>query len=214
MSSEQGARERAMWNARYAEKDFVWTVTPNRFLVAEAADLKPGRALDLAAGEARNAVWLAEQGWTALAVDFSDVGLEKGRQLAAARKVEDRVAFEVADLNDYVPEKGAFDLVAVFYLQMPQGRLVPILKRAAEAVAPGGTLLLVAHDSTNLANGYGGPQNPDMLYTAAEVVAALGDMLEIEKAGPVDRIVETDSGTRTAIDCLVRARREPFAVRL
>ncbi len=207
MSSDQSASERAMWNTRYGEKDFVWTVTANRFLVAEAANLKPGRALDLAAGEARNAVWLAEQGWTALAVDFSDVGLEKGRQLAAARKVEDRVAFEVADLRDYVPETGAFDLVAIFYLQIPQAALAPILKRAAQAVAPGGTLLLVAHDSSNLADGYGGPQNPDMLYTAAEVAAALGGVLEIEKAGPVDRPVETDSGTRTAIDCLVRARR-------
>ena len=207
MPSEHGARERAMWNARYAEKEFVWTATANRFLVAEAADLKPGRALDLAAGEGRNAVWLAEQGWTALAVDFSDVGLEKGKRLAAALNVADRVTFAVADLSDYVPEKRAFDLVAIFYLQLPQAALVPILKRAAEAVAPGGTLLLVAHDSSNLAHGYGGPQNPDMLYTAAEVVAALGGSLAIEKAGPVDRPVETDSGTRIAIDCLVRARR-------
>ena len=207
MPSDQGARERAMWNERYASKDFVWTVTANRFLVAEAADLKPGRALDLAAGEARNAVWLAEQGWTVLAVDFSDVGLEKGRQLAAARKVEERVAFAVADLRDYVPEAGAFDLVAIFYLQLPQAALRPILKRAAEAVAPGGTLLVVAHDSSNLANGHGGPQNPDMLYTADDVVAALDGVLEIEKAGPVDRVVETDAGPKTAIDCLVRAKR-------
>lgn len=207
MSSDQGARERALWNERYAEKDFVWTATANRFLVAEAADLKPGRALDLAAGEARNAVWLAEQGWTALAVDFSDVGLEKGRKLAAARKVADRVSFETADLRDYVPERQAFDLVALFYLQLPQAVLAPILKRAAEAVAPGGTLLLVAHDSSNLAHGHGGPQNPDMLYTAEDVVAALDGMLEIEKAGPVDRPVETDDGTKIAIDCLVRARR-------
>ncbi len=204
---QETARERAMWNERYAAKDFVWTVTPNRFLVEEAADLAPGRALDLAAGEARNAVWLAEKGWRALAVDFSEIALDKGVQLAESRHVADRLEVEAADLRDYVPEPGGFDLVAVFYLHMAWDELVPIIERAAEAVAPGGTFLLVAHDSTNLANGHGGPQNPDVLYTANQVVAAIGDRLTIEKAGSVTRQVETDIGIKIAIDCLVRAKR-------
>jgi SAM-dependent methyltransferase len=205
--SERSARERAQWNERYTEKAFVWTIEPNRFLVEEAAGLPAGRALDLAAGEARNAVWLAEQGWQALAVDFADVGLDKGRQLAAARNVADKVRFETADLRAYTPEKAGFDLVAVFYLQIPKAELAPIIERAAAAVAPGGIFLLVAHDSSNLANGYGGPQNPDMLYTASDVVATLGDGLAIEKAGTVERPVKTEAGTKVAIDCLVRAKR-------
>ena len=199
--------ERAMWNTRYAEKELVWTANANQFLVAEAAGLMPGRAIDLAAGEARNAVWLAEQGWAAHAVDFSEAGLDKGRQLAEARKVADRVTFETADLRDYVPEMRGFDLVALFYLHLPWQALAPIIRRAADAVAPGGTLLVVGHDSANLANGYGGPQNPDVLFSADQVTAALGGTLEIEKSGQVNRTVKTDTGTKTAIDCLVRAKR-------
>jgi SAM-dependent methyltransferase len=203
----QPTAERDNWNRRYAAKEFIWTVEANRFLVAEAAGLSPGRALDLAAGEGRNAVWLAEHGWTVRAVDFSDVGIEKGKQLAAARKVADRIHFHVADLRGYEPEAHRFDLVVLMYLQLPWAELRPILVLAARAVAPGGTLLVVAHDAANLKQGYGGPQQPEVLYTAEQVVAALGRELDIEKASPVERPVETDDGTKVAIDCLVRARR-------
>lgn len=200
--------KREDWNRRYSEKDFVWTVDPNRFLTAEVQSLSPGRALDLAAGEGRNAVWLAEQGWTVRAIDFSDVGIEKGRRLAAARNVADKIDFVVADLCDYQFEIDRFDLVVLFYLQLPQHELAPIIERAARAVAPGGTFLLVAHDSANLTHGYGGPQDPHVLCTAEQVVAALRGELEIEKATPVDRPVQTDDGVKVAIDCLVRARRQ------
>jgi len=200
--------EREDWNQRYEGKEFLWTVEANRFVAAEVAGLSPGRALDLAAGEGRNAVWLAEQGWTVRAVDFSDVAIEKGKQLAAARNVADRVDFEVADLRAHEPEAHRYDLVVLLYLQLPQAQLVPIVQRAARAVAPGGTFLVVGHDTENLTRGHGGPRHPDVLYTADEVVAALGEELTIEKAGPVERPVETDGGPKVAIDCLVRARRE------
>ncbi|MFM0289305.1 class I SAM-dependent methyltransferase [Paraburkholderia megapolitana] len=195
------------WNRRYATKDFIWTVEANDCLLAETANLPPGRALDLAAGEARNAVWLAEQGWTVHAVDFSDVAIGKAKELAAARKVDGRISFEVADLTRYEPEGRSYDLVVLFYLQLPFAELAPILARAAKAVAPGGTFLLVAHDSSNLTHGYGGPQHPEVLYAAEQVVAALGGELEIERALPVERLVKTRERTGIAIDCLVRGRR-------
>jgi SAM-dependent methyltransferase len=199
--------EREDWNRRYAAQELIWTAEANRFVVEETASLPPGSALDLAAGEGRNAVWFAERGWTVRAVDFSDVAIEKAKRLAAARNVADKIDFQVADLRGYEPESLHYDLVALMYLQIPQVELVPILKRAARAVAPGGTFLLVAHDSANLEHGYGGPQHPDVLYTAEQVVAALNGELEIEKAGPVERPVKTDDGTKVAIDCLVRAKR-------
>jgi SAM-dependent methyltransferase len=194
------------WDRRYATKEFIWTVEPNRFLVAEAADLPAGRGLDLAAGEGRNAIWLAERGWTMCAVDFSAVAAEKGKRLAAARNVADRIEFEVADLRDYTPEVHRFDLVALFYLQIPQAELAPILVKAARAVTPGGTFLLVAHDSANLEHGHGGPQDAAVLYTAEQVVAALGGELEIDKAYRVERPVETSDGVKVAFDCLVRGK--------
>lgn len=196
----------ADWDRRYAGSDLLWTATPNRFLVAEAGDLAPGRALDLATGEGRNAVWLAEQGWQVVGVDFSEAGLAKARRLAAARDVE--AEWVAADLLEYRPEPRAFDLVLVFYLQLPESERPPILRAAADAVAAGGTLLALAHDSSNLEHGHGGPRNPDVLYTPDDVVRDLdGSGLEIERADVVQRPVETPDGERIALDALVRARR-------
>ena len=79
--------DRAGWDARYRTTDLVWTANSNQFLVAEVAELAPGTALDLGAGEGRNAVWLAQRGWQVTAVDFSAVGLAKAAQLADAAGV-------------------------------------------------------------------------------------------------------------------------------
>jgi len=197
--------DREAWNRRYAGSELVWTAQPNRFLVAEASGLRPGRALDLACGEGRNAVWLAEQGWQVTGVDFSEVALDKARDLAAARGVE--AEWEQADLLAYQPAPRAFDLVLVFYLQLPAAQRRTIVRAAADAVAPGATLLLVAHDRSNLEHGHGGPQQPAVLYTAGEVVADLdGSGLEIERAERVERPVQTPDGERIALDALVRAR--------
>jgi len=194
--------DRDGWNRKYAGKEILWTAEPNRFLVAEVGGLKPGRALDLAAGEGRNAVWLAERGWSVDAVDFSEVGLEKGRRLADQRGVE--VRWIRADLERYVPENRAYDLVIVFYLHLPWERLRPVLRHASAAVDNAGTFLLVGHDRTNLENGHGGPQSPQVLYSAEDVAGELGG-LEVLEAAIRRRPVETDAGQATALDCLVRA---------
>ena len=136
----------------------------------ELADLPPGRALDLAAGEGRNTVWLAERGWRVTAVDFSRVGLEKGRKLSAARGMDEaHVDWIVADLRDYEPERDAYDLVLIAYLQVSPVLRANVLARAAAALTPGGTVFIVGHDLTNLTEGVGGPQDPDVLYTPEAV---------------------------------------------
>ncbi len=202
------AMDSEAWNRRYADRELVWTDEPNRFLVAEAATLDPGRALDLACGEGRNAVWLAGRGWQVTGVDFSEVALEKARGLAAARGVQAK--WVLADLGAYAPDPRAFDLVLIFYLQVPAAQRQAIVRAAARAVAPGGLLLLVAHDSSNLEHGYGGPQQPAVLYTADDVVADLDSSgLEIERAERVARPVSTPEGERTALDALVSAHRPP-----
>ena len=180
------------WNTRYAEQELVWSAGPNRFLVSETEGLKPGRALDLACGEGRNAIWLAERGWHVTAVDFADVAVDKGR----ARNGE--IDFVVADVLDFDPGEQAYDLVIVFYLQLPADELERVLRKAARAVAPGGTFLLVGHDLRNLTEGRGGPKDAAVLYRAEDLPAWL-DGLEVERAEPVDR--------DGAVDALVRARR-------
>jgi 2-polyprenyl-3-methyl-5-hydroxy-6-metoxy-1,4-benzoquinol methylase len=89
------------WDQRYAGRELVWTAEANRFLVQEVDGMAPGRALDLACGEGRNAVWLAERGWQVTGVDFSEVGLEKARQFADSRGVP--AEWIAADLLDYRP---------------------------------------------------------------------------------------------------------------
>jgi SAM-dependent methyltransferase len=180
---------------------------PNQFVAEQLAGLPPGRALDLAAGEGRNSVWLAERGWSVTAVDFSRVGLDKGRTLAAARGVGDgRVDWVVADLSEYEPARAAFDLVLIAYLQVDAGLRDRVLAGAAGALVPGGTLLVVGHDLINLTDGVGGPQSPEVLYTPEAISAALPG-LRVLRAERVRRTVERDGGPATAIDTLVRAER-------
>jgi SAM-dependent methyltransferase len=190
------------WNRRYADAGLLWTAAPNRFLVAEVGGLDPGRALDLACGEGRNAVWLAEQGWHVVGVDYSDVGLRKAAELAADRGVS--VELVEADLLAYQPEPLRYDFVCVFYLQLPAPERRRVLGRAAAAVAPGGTFLLVGHDLTNLEHGHGGPSDPAVLFTPEEVRKDLPE-LELVKAERVLRPIE--GAERPAIDTLVRAMR-------
>jgi hypothetical protein len=146
-------------------------------------------------------VWLAQQGWSVVAADFADVALEQARSLAAERGVD--VEWMEADLREWEPPARAFDLVVVLYLQLPPEERGPIMRRAARAVAEGGTILVVGHHSENLACGVGGPKDPRVLF-APEDVAAEFDGLEVEKAEAVIRTVE---GEGDAIDALVRARR-------
>ena len=190
------------WDKRYRGSTLLWTSEANRFLVAEAAALAPARALDLACGEGRNAVWLAERGWRVTGVDFSKVGLEKARALAQARGVHaDWVA---ADLLEYGPEPSAFGLVIVFYLQVPARRAQHDRRPRAAAVAAGGTFLLVGHDSANIEHGHGGPQDPAVLYTAHDIVRDLrGSGLEIERA---ERVRATGRDPGRSADRSRRAR--------
>jgi SAM-dependent methyltransferase len=196
--------EREDWNRKHGEAGPLFGVEPNRFLVAEVEGLAPGRALDLACGAGRNAVWLAERGWTVTGADFSDVALVNARELAAERGVD--VEWVQADLRDWEPLPRAFDLVAVLYLQVPAEERALVLGRAAEAVAPGGTLLVVGHDLQNLNGGHGGPKDPRVLFTPEDVAAELPG-LEVEKAERVLRPVAPVAGEALAIDALVRARR-------
>jgi SAM-dependent methyltransferase len=193
------------WDARYAERELVWSATPNATVEAELAELAPGRALDLACGEGRNAIWLAERGWDVEAVDFSEVALDKARSLARSRGVE--VRWRPADLT-VPPRFEPADAVLVAYLHLPRLLLRAVHRTAAGAVAPGGILLIVGHARANLEHGTGGPQDPDLLLEIGEVEDDLaGTGLVVERSEEIDREVEADEGPRTAIDVVLRARR-------
>lgn len=198
----QADSARDAWNQRYSTSDYVWKVTANQFVEEHLADLTPGRAIDLGAGEGRNAVWLAERGWQVVAVDFSPVGLEKGARLAADHGVE--VEFVEADATTYDPPQ-LVDLVLLAYLQLAEDDRRTVLEHVRSWLAPGGAVFVVAHDRSNVSEGYGGPPTPDVCYTVEETLEVL-DGLEFPIAHVAERTVTTDAGERIALDTVVMAR--------
>ena len=209
------------WDERYAAAELVWSSTPNQFVRSELTGLAPGLALDLASGEGRNAIWLADQGWQVTAVDFSLVGLDKGRTLQERheRGRDLHIDWVHADALTYDPGVTRFDLVVVAYLQLTPDERRTAVRRAFDALRVGGTLLWVAHDLTNLTEGTGGPTSADVLSTADDVLADLADRrLQVVRAGRVARVVPATSPVHkhsgdesdTAWDTLVRVvRQEP-----
>jgi SAM-dependent methyltransferase len=193
----------ATWNERYRASASVWGAEPNRFVAEELTGLRPGVAVDLACGEGRNAVWLAGRGWRVHAVDFSSVGLAKGAELERRTLGRSAIDWVEADVTSYrAPEP--IDLALLCYLQVEPVARRAAVRAAAGALAPGGTLLVIGHDSRNIADGTGGPQDPAVLYTAGDVTTDLEGLgLTIEKAGEVLR--EVAGADRPAIDALVRA---------
>jgi SAM-dependent methyltransferase len=134
---------RQMWEERYAESDRIWSGRPNARLVEIVTELPHGRALDLGCGEGGDTAWLAQRGWQVVAVDIAHTALRRAAELAG--DLADRIDFQQHDLTATFPE-GLFDLVSAHFLHSPVGwDRNTLLRRAAAAVAPGGTLLVVDH---------------------------------------------------------------------
>ncbi len=191
------------WNHRYETAEYIWHAEPNRFVAEYLGDVTPGEAIDLAAGEGRNAVWLADRGWKVTAVDFSEVGLTKARRLADDRGVE--IETITADATTWEPASPV-DLVVLAYLQLPSEVQRSVLRRVADWVRPSGTVFVIAHDRSNVADGHGGPSAEDVCYDVERTTAAL-EALEIDRAEVVERRVDTPDGERVALDTLVIAHR-------
>jgi len=133
------------WEQRYAESNRVWSGRVNVRLAEVVSPLEPGHALDLGCGEGADACWLAERGWTVVAVDISDTALQRAAAAAKAKGLGDRVEFAQHDLSDGFPD-GTFDLISAQFLHS----MIPfdrprLLRRAVAAVRPGGLLVIVDH---------------------------------------------------------------------
>lgn len=133
------------WEAHYAERERIWSGRVNASFAEVVAGLPVGRVLDLGCGEGGDAVWLAERGWRVTAVDIADAAIGRAATLAGDHGVADRITFERHDLSDSFPE-GTFDLVSAQFLHSTVRLKRPqILRNAANALAPGGVLVIVDH---------------------------------------------------------------------
>lgn len=199
------------WDERYAAVDLVWSATPNQWVEELVSPLPPGRALDVAAGEGRNAIWLVEQGWEVTAADYSAVAVDRAGRLAADRLGDraGRFTAVVADATKAAPGgPAAYDLVLFSYLQLPRDEWRKALANGIDAAVPGGRIIVIAHALVNLTAGWGGPQEPAVLHDPDDVVALVSDLpVDVELSELRTRVVTKEDGEHEALDTVVVLRR-------
>ena len=216
------------WDARYAAADLVWSAGPNVWVRELCAPMRPGLALDVAAGEGRNALWLVEQGWAVVAADFSAVGVERMTEIADRRLAQRRSAFTavVADATQPAPrppsdllvdpgtdtggDQSAYDLVLISYLHLPRTDWGRAIAAAVHATVVGGAVLVIAHALRNLTEGVGGPQDATILLDPEDVIASAAELpVDVELAQLRRR--EVEGSDRPALDTVVLFRRRADA---
>jgi SAM-dependent methyltransferase len=193
------------WEERYQVKeDAIWSGNPNAVLVTEVADLPPGRALDVGCGEGADAVWLAQRGWQVTGTDISTVALAR-----AATHSSD-VDWQHVDLLKAPPAPRSYDLVTAHFMQLPPAERIALYGHLAEAVEPGGTLLLVGHHPDGMPGGHARGHMAVLTFTAEDLAAELSDEWDVQKVEARSRQVVGPEGSEiTLIDAVLRAVRRP-----
>jgi SAM-dependent methyltransferase len=219
-SGSMPALDQAFWDERYRSAPTIWSGNPNPQLVAEAADLEPGRALDVGCGEGADAIWLARHGWSVVAADISEVALARAADHAVATDpaAATRIEWRHVDLLAEPPEPDAFDLVTAQFMHLPEALRRRLFRALAAALRPGGTLLVVGHHPSDLATGVRRPSSPGLLYEAAEIADLLDESggvasreessWEVIVAESRPRAATTPDGEPVTVhDAVLRARR-------
>jgi SAM-dependent methyltransferase len=197
------------WNDRYRSASSVWSGEPNAALVAHApTPSQPGTALDLGCGEGGDALWLAARGWHVIGVDWAGVALERAR--LAADESGSGARFVEGDITDAgflatLSDSGTFDLVTVAFLHPEPGERSRTYGHLPALLAPGGHLVVVAHDPQHGALALPGPQHHRLL-SADDIVTALAlpAGYEVLVAATHEQV---EAGAVTAVDSVVVVRR-------
>lgn len=149
------------WDERYHGGDYVYGTEPNDFLVSQVGQMPPGRVLSLAEGEGRNAVYLAERGFSVTAVDQSPVGLAKAERLALQRDVQ--IETIVADLADFRIDPQSWDGIVSIFAHTPPPVRRHIHNEVVHGLKPGGIFVLEAYRPEQLQYKTGGPPVADLM---------------------------------------------------
>jgi len=155
------------FDQRYSDSEYVYGTSPNDFLSEVAPTLPRGRVLCLGEGEGRNAVFLAKGGWQVVALDISEVGLRKARELAAQNGVS--IETVAADLNDFLWPESEYEAVISIWCHVPSALRARVHEGARRALKSGGAFVLEAYSPAQLAFDTGGPRDADMLVEVAEL---------------------------------------------
>lgn len=170
----------ATWNKRFEGEQYLFGREPNRYLLAQAAQLAPGsRVLCVADGEGRNSVWLAQQGMRVDAFDISEAGVAKARRLAADAGVD--VAYAVADCDHWPWPAEAYDAVVAIFVQFADPAMRErLFANMVRALKPGGLLVLQGYTPKQLDYKTGGPPILSHLYTEALLRTAFATLQIVE----------------------------------
>ena len=199
--------EAAEWDARYNERDQVWSGEPNGALVAELTGAPPGRALDVGCGEGADALWLARQGWAVTALDVSRVALDRAAAHAADQNTD--ITWVCSGLLDADLPADGFDLVSAQYPALRSTADHSAERALASAVAPGGILLVVHHD---MRDGHAAREHgfdPDDWVAPGDVAALLDTSWHIDVNEVRERSISGGAGAHHTHDVVLRAHRLP-----
>ncbi|BCJ49033.1 hypothetical protein Asp14428_05080 [Actinoplanes sp. NBRC 14428] len=194
------------WDERYSGAEKIWSGDPNPQLVAEAAKLAPGTALDVGCGEGGDVIWLARHGWTVTGADFSANGLARAARHAEQAGVAGRVDWWQVDARAFTAGDRSYDLVTSHFLHAPDGGMVDVTRRLTEAVAPGGHLLVVGHAPSDMFAHLTAAHRKAM-FLAADLLPALPDTFEVLVAEQRPRTTVRDGVTYDIDDSTLLARR-------
>jgi SAM-dependent methyltransferase len=208
---EAEVTSREHWDARYRTKSSLWSGKPNPTLVSEVTSLKPGKALEIGAGEGADAIWLARQGWTVTSVDISAVALERAAAHAAeaGADIAERTSWLCEDVLEWQPPVGVYDLVTAHYLHLGPARRRLVYGKLAAAVGAGGTLLVVAHHPSDLQTTVPRPPYPELFFTGDDLAADIGagGWEIVTNAAAPREAKDPDGNVVTIHDTVFRARR-------
>lgn len=198
------------WDERYGSSPGLWSGHVNAVVRDEVATLEPGRALDVGCGEGGDALWLAEQGWDVLGVDVSRVALDRAATRAQESGMSGRTSWEHRDLLTWSPPAATYDLVSAAFIHLAGERRRQVYEGLAEAVAPGGTFLVVAHHPDDLGV-VPRPPHPELFFTAQQLADDLHiapGSWEVVTAEARPRPGRHPEGDRVTLhDTVLRARR-------
>ena len=176
------------WDERYSETDFAYGTEPNSFLVEVLSEIPRGRVLCLCEGEGRNAVYLAEQGYTVTAVDASSVGMAKAQRLAVERGVS--IETIVSDLGDFVIPTNTFDAIVSIFCHVPRSLREQIHQQVIHGLKINGVLVLEAYVPRQLEYATGGPPTAELMMDLQSLKVELEGLELLHAEEKVRDVVE------------------------
>ena len=190
------------WDRAYSARKGVRSTEPRPAVVEHVSALEPGRAIDLGAGEGRNAIWLAKRGWRVTVLDVSAVALTRAAERAAEEGVE--LDCVEADWREYRPAPASHELVVISFMHPEPAERVSMFERARDTLAPGGHLFVVGVDLVD--HGRRGPPDPERLYTTERLRRAL-EGFDVLRCESVSSVAEHKEGRPRVVDVVATARK-------